>query len=402
MRALTTIAAASLTMLAACGSDSPTASSTIVDGNKPPSLAVVGRGIVGNQYTSEVWVQNGYAYTTTWGRRGASVGNTVRVWDVRADAPALVTSFDVDGASTTGDVQVSDDGTLLVVAAEYAPGTVAIYSLADPARPALLTQYTSASTAPGVHTAEVARVNGRLYAFLSVDPTGTVPAKLVILDLANPAAPVEVFSQAMGAPYVHDVFVRDGVLFTALWNEGLAIWDVGGLGRGGSPAAPVRVSTTPSVGGQVHNLWWLRDATTGAKRYAILGQEGAGSIGSSSLGDVHVMDVSDVAAPREVAFFHVDGAGPHNFSVDETNGVLYAAYYNAGVIAIDVRGDLGSCTEVQKSGTRCNLGLMGRELARGPVGQGAVYVWGVKLDGGFLYASDMLNGLWKLRALPAR
>jgi hypothetical protein len=191
------------------------------------------------------------------------------------------------------------------------------------------------------------------------------------------------------------------VLFTALWSEGLGIWDVGGLARGGSPAKPVRVGTATTEGGQVHNVWWLRDAT-GAKRYAIVGQEGAGSIGSSSAGDVHVVDVSDLTAPREVAFYHVDGAGTHNFSVDEANGVLYAAFYNAGVRAIDVRGDLGTCTAAQKTGTRCDLGKMGRELATGLTDQGSVYVWGVKLDGGFLYVSDMLSGLWKLRALPAR
>ena len=36
------------------------------------------------------------------------------------------------------------------------------------------------------------------------------------------------------------------------------------------------------------------------------------------------------------------GAGAHNFSVDEAKGLLYAAYYNAGVRVLDVRGDLGA------------------------------------------------------------
>jgi hypothetical protein len=152
----------------------------------------------------------------------------------------------------------------------------------------------------------------------------------------------------------------------------------------------------------VHNVWWYRDGATGAKRFLFVGQEGPGSIGTSSAGDVHVVDVSDIAAPREVAFYHVAGAGTHNFSVDEANGVLYAAYYNAGVRAIDVRGDLAACTASQRSADgRCDLGAMGRELATGLVEQSA-YVWGVKLDGGYVYASDMLNGLWKLKALPAR
>ena len=103
-----------------------------------------------------------------------------------------------------------------------------------------------------------------------------------------------------------------------------------------------------TLGGEVHNIWWYHDAT-GGKKYAFVGEEGPGSIGSSSRGDIHVVDVSDLTKPREVALYHVDGAGTHNFSVDEVNGVLYAAYYNGGVRAIDVRGDLGSCPASQQS-----------------------------------------------------
>jgi hypothetical protein len=105
-----------------------------------------------------------------------------------------------------------------------------------------------------------------------------------------------------------------------------------------------------------------------------------------------------------VAIYHAaDNAGTHNFSMDEPSGILYAAYYNAGVRALDVRGDLGTCTDAQKSTVSavvlCDLKKMGRELAVGlDSGQPAVSVWGVQYQSGFLYASDMLNGLWKLRA----
>ena len=93
---------------------------------------------------------------------------------------------------------------------------------------------------------------------------------------------------------------------------------------------------------------------------------GNGSLLNSSNGDIHVVDVSNMAAPREVAFYHVDDAGTHNFSVDEQRGILYAAYYNAGVRALDVRGDLSTCTADQKSADgRCDLKKMGRELAAG-------------------------------------
>jgi len=315
---------------------------------------------------------------------------------VTGDVPTLVNTVIVPNASTLGDIQTSDDGQLLIVATEYAPdGSIMIYSLADPVNPQLISRYATALTNPGVHTAEVQRVNGILYAFLSVDPGGGSQARLVIVDLSDPAAPVQVFTAVMGSPFVHDVFVRDGILITALWNQGITLWDIGGAGNG-SVSNPIALGNVVTVGGEAHNVWWFHNAVTGEKRYAFVGEEGPGATGSSSSGDIHVVDVSNFTAPREVAFFHLNGAGTHNFSVDENRGILYAAYYNGGVRAIDVRGDLSSCDVANKSADgRCDLARMDRELAHGPAGGQPVYVWGVQLSGGSVYASDMLNGIWK-------
>jgi hypothetical protein len=364
----------------------------------PPALSIVGRGAVTDRYTAEVSVRGDYAYTTTWSTRGATgVGNVINVWNVSGATPTLVRSITVSDATTLGDVQVSDDGKLLVVATERANGSLVVFDLTSPGNPVQVSRYLSPNTTGGVHTAEVQRVNGKLYAFLSVDPSSSSPSRLTIVDLSVPAAPVEVFSQVMGSPFIHDVFVRDGILFTALWNAGLTLWDVGGGGRGGTPAAPVEIGNVRTVNGEVHNVWWFHDPATGAKRYAFVGEEGPAQLFTSSSGDIHVVDVSDMAAPREVAFYHVANAGTHNFWMNEAEGILYAAFYNAGVEALDVRGDLGACTAAQKSADgRCDLGATGRRLASGPTGQGAVFIWGVQGQGDYVYASDMLNGLWKL------
>jgi hypothetical protein len=141
------------------------------------------------------------------------VGNALKIWNVSGNTPVLVDSIIVEQAITLGDVQASDDGKLLVVATERSPGSIIIYDLANPARPRQISRFSNGNTFPGVHTAKVARVNGRLYAFLSVDPS---PAQLVIVDLDDPANPREVLVRPMGNPVIHDVFVRDGLLFTAL------------------------------------------------------------------------------------------------------------------------------------------------------------------------------------------
>jgi hypothetical protein len=207
----------------------------------------------------------------------------------------------------------------------------------------------------------------------------------------------------MGTPFVHDVFVRDGIMMTALWDDGIAIFDIGGGGKGGTISAPVQIGATSIIGGKAHNIFWYRDPVTGNKKFALVGEEGPGSIPSSSSGDVHVLDVSDMSNPREVGFYNVPGAGVHNFSADEQRGILYAAYYNGGVRALSIRGDLGSCTVEQKdSNGRCDLRKMNRELAKGPVGVSPVYIWGVHFTDGKLYASDMLNGLWRLSTVPSR
>ncbi|HMH84318.1 MAG TPA: hypothetical protein VK529_00120 [Gemmatimonadaceae bacterium] len=376
--------------LLACGSDNP-----VTPGPGSHDLTIFGTGRVSDRYTGEIWVKGNVAYTTTWGFRSAP-GNAVKIWDVLGEVPTLVDSLIVPNASTLGDVQASDDGQLLVVATEFSPGSIMIYSLANPVKPQLITRYTTALTDPGVHTAEVQRVNGRLYAFLCIDPSSVSPARLVIVDLTDPAVPTQVFTAVMGSPYVHDVFVRDGILITALWNQGITIWDIGGAGAG-TVANPIALGSVITVGGQAHNVWWFHNAVTGEKRYAFVGEEGHGAIGVSASGDIHVVDVSNFASPREVAFFHVDGAGTHNFSVDENRGILYAAYYNGGVRAIDITGDLSSCADADKSQDgRCDLAKMNRELAHGPNGVGPVYIWGVQLVGLRVYASDMLNGIWKL------
>jgi hypothetical protein len=389
-------AGAALCVLTASACDDPLAGPP--GSTEPDTLPVLGTGTVSERYTGEVAARDDWAYTSTWSFLLAP-GNAVKIWNVSGNTPVLTDSLIVAGARTTGDVQISDDGALLVVATEFQPGSIVIYDRSNPAQPALLSTFTTPNTAPGVHTVKLGRVAGRLYAFLSVDPgAATQPARLVIADIADPSAPREVWSQVLGEPFVHDVFVRDGLLFTALWDAGMTIFDIGGGSLGGSPADPRPIANIDIPAGNIHNIWWFHDPRSGSKRYVFLGEEGLGSGGSvGTSGDIHVVDVSNPSQPQYVALYHLPGAGTHNFWMDEPSGILYAAYYNGGVRALDVRGDLSVCTTEQKSATGlCDLRLMKRE--RGVALTSGHYVWGVVHQGTHLYASDMRSGIHKIDA----
>ncbi|MDQ2667165.1 MAG: hypothetical protein M3Z05_14290, partial [Gemmatimonadota bacterium] len=355
-------------LVAGCSGDPASPDPLLITTSFPVTMTVLGRGDFKPVRTSaELYVRGTTAYTTTWGNGGTT--SAFYIWNVAGNTPALVDSVIVPGARTLGDVAVNDDGSLLIVATEGS-GSLAVYGLADPRKPVLLSHMTS-GVALGVHTAEIARVNGTLYGFLSIDPGSGVAAQLVVVDLSDPTAPKNILTRTIGRPYVHDTFVRDGLLYLALWNDGVAIWDIGGGSKGGTVANPVELGRVVTANGEVHNIWWLKDPVTNITRYAFIGEEGPGQVGGSSIGDIHVVDVSTPSAPREVAFFTVPGAGTHNFSVDEQNGILYAAYYNGGVRAIDVRGELGTCTAAQRStpinttSSLCDLRKMGRELGIG-------------------------------------
>jgi hypothetical protein len=181
---------------------------------------------------------------------------------------------------------------------------------------------------------------------------------------------------------IHDTYVRDGLAFVCAWNEGVLIYDVGNGIKGGSPSNPILVSSIKTAGGQTHNAWWFHNPVTNEKKYLFVGEEGPASIPTLATGDIHVVDVSDLTAPVEVATFSIPGAGTHNFWMDEANQTLFAAYYNGGVVAIDVSGTLTGNINSRKID----------EIQPGT----QPFVWGVQQANGSIYASDMVGGFWQL------
>jgi hypothetical protein len=101
----------------------------------------------------------------------------------------------------------------------------------------------------------------------------------------------------------------------------------------------------------------------------------------------HVMDVSDLEHPREVAFYEVPEGGSHNFWAD--NDMLFLGDYSGGGRVIDISGEL-----------RGDLYRQGREIARLWTGDSQGFranlplTWGAQPWNGLIYINDIDSGLW--------
>jgi hypothetical protein len=94
------------------------------------------------------------------------------------------------------------------------------------------------------------------------------------------------------------------LLFVALWNDGV---DMGhrGCSTGASPGIPVHWQRKDHQWrGAQHLVVPMPTARSGLRSWA----KASGSIGTKSRGDIHVIDITDPTAPKEVAFYRA-GAG---------------------------------------------------------------------------------------------
>ncbi len=366
-----------LTVLVSAGSLTQTKSVEVTARGLAGSATVVGLGAVSNRFTSDLWLYGNHGYTGTWNRRTVGGtgydGNVLHTWDVSSPGqPRRTATLEVD-ARTVNDVKVRGDGTLGIITHEGSNdglNGVTLLNLSTPSRPTSYGRFT-AGLESGVHNVWI---EGN-YAYLVVDGTA---GGLRVLDVSNPTNPSIVASYYEGSSILHDVYVRDGLAFLSHWDAGLVILDVGNGIAGGSPTSPERVGGV-RLGGQTHNAWYWPDAG-----YVFVGEEDFGSPGIT-----HIVDVRDLRRPVEVATFAVPGTTPHNFWLDESRGVLYLAWYDNGLRALDVTGTLLG-----------DLGRQGREYF------GAVYnggscgdvdtgtcTWAPQLHNGLVWVSDMNSGL---------
>ena len=312
------------------------------------NLAVVGRLDVGRG-GSDVW-----GYVAPDGREYAVLNaNGLTMIDVSGPVPVEVSH--VPGGES--DIEVA--GHYAYVSGNGSP--VQVIDIADPAAPVVVRTFAGHPDEPatGVHTLSIA--GGYLYL------NGNVGG-LSIWSLADPAAPAYV--GAYRREYAHDVLVRGDTLYAALiYGGGVDIVDIR------DRANPALIANINYPGSGAHNVCSTEDGS-----YLFVGDE----IGTGRW--TRVFDVRDPFNVEMVAEIIVDpDATVHNCHV--RGNLLYLAHYELGVRVWDV-SDPAAPAEVAFH-----------------VGGGAQsdLVWTAWpfLPSGKILASDILGGLTVLRLDPS-
>ena len=370
----------------------------------PARFEVVGRGPVVHTRTTELWAFRGvdgrdYVYTGTWGGCNGCVGDRVYAWDVTDPASPVLTDSVLVDARSIGDLAVNETATLAAVGRRGAPSRrngVVLLDLADPAHPAVLSDYWETLTG-GVQS--VFFSGDRLY----VSDAGA--GGLVVLDVSNPRDPRPVARWAMEySPnrFLSDVIVQDGLAYLSYWDDGLVILDVGKGIKDGAPERPRLVS-------QVRYRTEWRNQRWGNTHYAFpyTTREGrryvfvADAILPSSPdfnrrveigGLLHVFDITNPEAPAELATYQVEGRGINKFWVQ--NDTLYLGSNNGGLRALDVSGDLRGRIQ------RREVAVLATADPQGFI-PNLTFTWAAMPHNGLVFATDFNSGLWVTRLVPA-
>jgi len=365
---------------------------------------------------SEEWIIGHHAYLST-------IADKLFVYDIADPAnPKLLDTVKVD-ARLLNDVSTTPDEKIGVFTREGASNRkngIVFLDTTDPSHLKVLSEYTATVTG-GVHSAYV---DGH-YVYLTDDATGSMrvidfqdarhPKEVARFQVESPTVVTintEIGSMSSGR-YLHDLQVKDGIAYLAYWRDGLVILDVGNGMVGGSPENPKVISQYKFNHYELYGDGWLAGTHSvfRYKNYLFVGDEVFPAIFNIEDRDripvraiCHVMDISDLKHPKEVAQYEAPEGGSHNFWA--ANDMLYEGYYSGGARVLDISGEL-----------RGDLYRQGREIARFWTGDSKGYrpnlpfTWGgqpcsVTCDtpelNSLMYFNDIHSGLWITKLGPPK
>ncbi|MBT8461455.1 MAG: Ig-like domain-containing protein [Gemmatimonadetes bacterium] len=337
--------------------------------------------------TTDLWVFEGtdgrdYAYT------GTMDAATMYAWDVTDPTnPVITDSVKVDGRRQN-DVKINADATLAIITSEGASNRrngFTILDISDAAHPTIITHFTDGLTG-GVHNVWIE--GNIVYAVHN----GTNAVHIV--DISDPANPLNVGRWQVDNPArsLHDIMVLDGLAYLSYWDDGLVVLDVGAGIKDGTPIEPQFVSQykyrtqhgAESYGNTHHAIRY--------KNYVFLGDEifGCSECVNGPRGHVHVVDVTDIENPSEVATYWVPEAGVHNLWAE--NDKLYVAYYQGGLRVVDISGELRG--DLYRQGREIGWYMTEDAEGHNPNNTDA---WGPQPYKGNIFVSDFSSGLWVVK-----
>jgi hypothetical protein len=370
-------------------------------------ISVVGRGTIDYVHTSDLWPWTGsdgrdYAVVGTWGGDGyamffdiTDLNNIKKIDSIKVDA------------RTINDVTVSPDGRYAVLSREGASNRVngiVIVDLSTPSKPKVASTFDQNLTG-GVHN--IFATNDHIFAISGGQ-------KYVIIDVKDITKPKYVSEYEHPGARIHDLWVNDGIAYSAQGGAGTVVVDVGNGKYGGTIEKPKLITVYPVNSG--HEIFPYFQKSTG-RTYLFIGDEEMGrqgrvwegtgyslsgpdgkpprnGIAQTSGGYTHIIDFTDPMHPIPVGRYHLEDYGSHDIIVKDD--ILYQAYYDGGVRLVDVSGELMG-----------NLADQSREIAvfksYDPTGYtpNAPFVMNAmpwKKD--FVLFTDFNSGLWAAKIQP--
>ena len=318
------------------------------------NLRLVGHEPMGSEGDlMHVNLHDGHAFVGHMSDRGTSI---VDVRDPRR--PRLVGRIPSPPNTHGHKVQVVDD--VLLVNRERIPGTsgrhvagLDVFDVAQPTRPRHLAFWPCGGK--GVHRMTYWEAP---YAYVTAGADDVIDQFLVVLDLSSPDRPREIGRWSLAGMGVgqeaerewpadarvklHHAIVRDGLAYSAWWDEGLVILDVADPTR---PACVGRLRFDHAESRASHTACPLP-----GRPIAVMTEERWDDGCAGVAPNARLVDVSDPTSPSVTAVLPVPEGdfcarggrfGPHNVHEPRPGSLadgstVYLTYFNAGLRVFDV------------------------------------------------------------------
>ena len=319
-----------------------------------------------NYGISDVW-----GYTDEYGNEYAIVGylNGTKILDVSTNPNNPIEVMDIPGPSDNDYYFHRDYKTLndvLYTVCEMTGGDMGMQVIdLSPLPENLPIQYPTYNEIGTSHN-------------LWVDPNGYAYIEhsygdaINIADLSDPLNPMEVGSFGSIGPNTHDIFTRNGIAYVSNgWSEDFLICDINDFNN-----IEVLATISEGVSGYAHNAWLSEDSS-----HLITTEE-------TEDRTVKIWNIENLSNISLVGEYLAENGLAHNVHVK--GSLVYISHYTTGIRIIDIF-DPTYPVEVA-----------GWDTYPQNDGDGYYGCWGAfpYTENGYIYASDMQNGLYVLSFEP--